>query len=395
MANKSLHESIGLVAKVSSPIVLGGEDMFSLTNGVSAYNHTIAIDGGYGSANISIAARRDEVEDWLDGGVGRDIKVVINKSRVWEGFVNSVSASLGGFTVTRGPLMNVANRVLVVYTPYSDITVDPPQRGDPTETTISEDEDSQARYGIQEEVVSGGTLIDAATYGGSGDQAVELRDAYLAEHKYLETSQELSIAEQAELSVTLDCLGYNAWLDRYVYNNAGTGYTWIPDKIQAVLSADPSGIFSTDYRYIADSAGYLLAVLESEVDNKKAQTVISEMVSLGDSADTRTTFGIYDDRVAHYSVIPSVIEYNHRIIQKQPQIEDVAGGVIYPWNVRPGKWLHVSDLLIGRHLPTELRLDPRSMLIESVSYTAPWGLRLTGNKVSTVKQLMAKRGFAL
>jgi hypothetical protein len=118
-------------------------------------------------------------------------------------------------------------------------------------------------------------------------------------------------------------------------------------------------------------------------------------VALGDPSDfARYTFGVYDDRQAYYKKMPTAIEYVYRLSSGSQAIETTGGARVQPWNVRPAKWLEIPDFLIGRAAGGgNLRDDPRNVFIESVTYTAPFGLTINGGKVSTLKQKMAQLGL--
>jgi hypothetical protein len=75
-------------------------------------------------------------------------------------------------------------------------------------------------------------------------------------------------------------------------------------------------------------------------------------------------------------------------------VETLQGLEVKPWNVLPGKWLEYTDFLIGGTTPTNFREDSRIEFIEQVTYTMPWGLTHSGNKVGTLNQALAKLGLA-
>ncbi len=319
--------------------------------------------------------------------------------------------------------MNVANRVSVVYTPYVDITVPEPTTGETTETTIAEDEESQRRYGILETIVNGGTLTDDATFCGGGctptNQAEELRDAYLNEYKNPETSHTVTSTTGENPSLVLSCLGYVEWLSKYiynrteeecwqisrwtppvwmrsvVYNDEGSVSIWLPDKIKMVLAADPNGIISTDYSDILETNQYLLLANCIENQNKTAKAIIDELVAQGDAYDNRTIFGISKGRKAYYRAVPNEIEYYYQIYSRDRFVLDKSGAVVQPWNVQAGKWLRLTDFMVGYMTGNDLRSDPRNIFIETVRYEAPYGLQIQGNKIAKVKQLMAKFGVSV
>lgn len=394
----SRFRATGLTVQFKTPIWYPEVRDIPCDSELSAYGHEIAVDGGYKSATIKISANIHEIEEWIENGLGRDVVAYSPEGiKIWEGFANEIMGSFGSVQVKRGPLMNVGNRVSVVYTPYVDITGVEPTTGETTETVIAEDLESQEEYGILETIVNGGTLMDDATYCGDGcvpdNEAEELRDAYLNECKYPETTHTIGDSG-GDVSLTLNCLGYNEWLTKYVYNIESDLTIQIPYKIIAVLVADPNAIFSTDYTYISTAAAYLLLTSELENQNKTAKAIIDELLAQGDANDNRTIFGIYNDRKAYFSAIPNEIEYYYDMYSRDRHIYTASGGIIQPWYIRPGKWLFLNDFMAGRTINTALRLDPRNVFIESVRYDAPYSIQMTGSKISTVKQLMAKRGIA-
>lgn len=93
--------------------------------------------------------------------------------------------------------------------------------------------------------------------------------------------------------------------------------------------------------------------------------------------------------------MPTAVEYLHRLGDPAQRVTTLENVTVYPWDVKPGKWLFVPDFLVGRARitatrPAELRRDPRNKFIESVRYTAPWGLDMSGGKTDRLSQLLAK-----
>lgn len=417
----SRYRPTGLSVLFRDPVWFSNQRDVANDDLINAYGHEISVDGGYKSANITISTKVRTIEDWLENGLGRDVTVYSPEGIVvWNGFVNEINAVIGALTVKRGPMLSVANRVSVVYTPYVDTTVPEPTTGETTETIIAEDEASQKRYGILETIVNGGTLIDDATFCGTGctptNEAEEIRDAYLNEYRNPETSHTISSAgEGGSVTLTLNCLGYGEFLSKYIYNRTYEQCTaafdpatwlselnddessfsiWLPDKIKMVLAADPNNIFSTDYKYISETSQYLLLANCVENQNKTAKAIIDELIVQGDAFDNRTMFGIYNDRKAYYSAVPDEVDYFRSILTRDMAITDNSGANVQPWYVKPGKWMALTDFMAGHSFPSDLRLDPRNVFIESVSFTAPYSLSIQGAKVAKVKQLMAKFGVS-
>lgn len=402
MIEPTIYSQTGLSVNHSDPLWHGlGQTYDPIRDAIQGYQHVIAADGWYKSSRIDFSATVDAIEFWWRYGPGRDILVLDEGlSTVWEGFVNSITIKIGLITVVRGSIMNIANRVACAYTPWLDLSVDPPVRGDATITTFAEDADSQTLYGIQEQIIAGGTLIDDdTTIDGIGtppttNEAEEARDNYLAQYKHLDTDQELTLGSSSEGIITLDCLGYNEWLKSYTYLNNGTGQVQFPTKIEAVLGADPNGIFSTNYHLISNSAAYLGASNVNESDYRTAYTIIQEIVKMGDNNDNRVVFGIGRKREAYYKAIPTEVEYVIEVLGGNQMVYEQSR-LVMPWKVVPGKWMRYSDVQVGKLDEGEPKPDMRNEFIESVTYTAPFGLTLPGGKIGTLAQAFAKKGISI
>lgn len=379
----------GLYIEYSSPFV-SGEKYLGTIYEITGYSHQIDSIGGFVSAQITKNMQLNNAEDWYEWGLGRIIRVFDHRGiLVWKGFVNQVSIAVGPTTEIRGPLMNVRNRVSATYTPR-DFTVFPPVDGSQTTTIINEDTSSQALYGILEEIISVGSATETT--------AELARDRYLAENSIPKTTGSLSITPGSASSptVTLDLLGNVNWLMHYIYENtSATTTSYLSDKIIDILTDDVNGIISTDYNYI-ESNLYLVPDLETK--SRMAWDIITELVSLGDGVtDGRSIIGVYDDmdRV-YYNSIPTDIEYEYKLSNPRQVItEPGSSNIILPWMVRPGKWITVPDFLIGRNIPsTNLNGDPRNKFIDSVRFTAPYTVDLSGGANDTLSQMLKKISFS-
>lgn len=357
------------------------------------YDHEIVSNGGYWSARMTMSGQRPVMEEWFDQGLDRHIEVYGPElAKVWEGFVNQVTYSAGTLTAVRGPLMQVSNRASVTYTPILDAAANPPIVGTQTSTPIADNDDSRALYGVLESVLSQGQLLD----DGATDEAEQIRDTFLAENAWPQSSEELGLGSTSQPTITLDCLGYVHRFMRYVMqdttsitvqisNSDGTG------KLQYAIADDPNGMFPADYSQM-DNNPFLTSRYENS--NRMAWDVMTELVGVGDDNDDRYTLGVYNDRLVTYAIMPTDIAYQHRIGGAAMRFERYGGAQeIMPWLVRPARWLFLPDFLTGKSDQAELRRDPRHIFIESVRYTAPWGLQISGNKVGRLDQMLAKLGM--
>jgi len=355
----------------------------TLNDNINTYTHTIDNFGGYVSASFSLSDSQENVEDWLSDGLGRHIEVYDEgQNKIWEGFVNQVDISLGSLSVKRGPLLDITNRVKVIFPIIVGLGFTPPIIGTATSTGIVDDTVSQGKYGIIYRVLDAGnsTVVNAN----------ELANSYLANFKEPETSHSVNIGGGGDApTAKVDCIGYYNFL-KYPYSVATIGEQNLSTKIQDIITAEPNSIISTDFTKITANT---LQVTTQEVDDNEGLSLIKGLLSLGDTSDNRYLFGVFNDKVAKYNVVPTTLEYQQRLSDPEGKIETLTGERINPWNVMPGRWLLLNDFLIGKTIPTDLRLDQRAIFIERVTFTAPWGLTIEGGKSDTLPQKFAKLGL--
>jgi hypothetical protein len=357
-----------------------------LNREIESYQHTIIADGGFNTAQFEISADNLDIDDWIENGLGRHIVVYGTSAEIiWEGFVNRVVVGIGSLSASRGPLFDIANRVSVTYTPIIDISVEPIVTGSETETPIAENTDSQARYGIIEQVLSGGQLLDDGTY----DDAEEMRDLYLAEHAWPYTDENINLSTSSRPTVTVECSGYKEWLNVYVHNDYTEGTVTLDNKVKYVLNSDPNSIFSTNQIFIQSNA-QLTGRYEDK--NRFAGSIISDVVSLGDGSDNRWVFSVYEDRLCYYESVPTEVEYYHLLTSTSIMSTEMKAPVS-PGNFRPGVWVEISDFAPGTTNPSGvIRRDPRVLFVEQVTFTSPTGLTLAGSRISTFTQRLSQLG---
>jgi len=366
----------------------------SLTHRLQSYSHDKDAVWGYKSISITITGELlGYLDKWYDEGLGVHVEAYDQSGRVIvAGFVNRITLESGTISASRGPLIDLCNRCSVIYTPILDVSVSPPLTGAEKSTVIVDDDPSQQKYGIIEKVLSGGQLLD----DGTTDEAEDYRDRYIDENREPGTGDKtLSFGNSGNATIQLEILGYYAWLNLYIYSTIATGTTTISAKMQSVLGADPNGIFSTNYSEIETNN---LLTMAYDNDNRTAQAIIERMVERGnDTDDRRRIFGIFDRQRAVYKTIPDEFDYLYKVSSRDQKIRRYgtgdAGAVVEPWNVDAGKWLFLGDWLPGRLTSTiNKKDDPRAMFLDSVSYSAPYGLSLNGIGISELSQYLAKLG---
>jgi len=353
----------------------------TLSSQIESYSHTIQAVGGYWSAQFKINTDQLTLEKWVTEGLGRHIEVTDNAAVIiWEGFVNKISASLGPLDFVTGPMMNVDNDVTLSYTTL-DTTGVAPVFGAPKTLQVTNTA-SIAKYGQWPAVVSGGDISDA--------RAADQIGSYLAENAWPTNSKSVNMGNAANPQVSVECLGYIHLYEKMPYTAAAGVDVNLSDKIIAVLNAQLNDITDTDFNYIASN---VLQVPPIEGKQNSGWQVIKNLLSFGDAAFNRYLFGMYANQMPVYAAAPLTLEYQQQLSDPEQKVVALGGGRVLPWHILPGKWLVFSDFLVGETEPADLRQDPRAMFIESLTYTAPWGLQMRGGKTDTFAQQLAQAGL--
>lgn len=386
----SFHAAAGIFVDVWKPAIVNGvynpEGSYvrSMQNMETSWSHVISVDGGFKSASASLAMTKGESDDWISNGLGRHI-VAYNEAQeiIFEGFVNKITYNNGALTHVRGPLMDIVNRLTISYTPIDPETG---AKGITTETLLdagAQSLPSQQKWGIIEAVLNAGECTDA--------DASQYRSMFLAEYSEPAQTNDISMGGTGNGSISLDILGYSAFLEKYIYTNDSIYFDTLSNKLIGILQADPNGLF-TDFSGIQTNS--IAVPLWEDNRSTTAKTIIEGLVAQGDASDLRTFFGIYANRRAVYVSRPTTVTYHQRLADPAQRILDNGGNAILPWNVKPGKWLYIDDFALTAPRPLDLRKDPRALLIEQVSYSAPWGLSIQGSgAVRNLPQYLAKLGL--
>lgn len=350
---------------------------------VTDCNFSVGALGGYLTCDFSVGADLAMIEDWLQTGLGRHIEIWDDAAvQVWEGYVSQLTINVSGLGITHGPLLQSANRVRLGYSTI-DTTTQPPVMGERVFTTTINNTTAQAKYGI--------IAKDLSTGGCSAASAAQIAAQFLAENAWPPTTKQWANSGGA-LSLSIACLGYYTRLN-YAYNQTvTTGTQNLSDKLVAIIAADPNDIVLTTNATIATNT---LAVPAYENDDVEAWSLIKSLVAMGDTSYNRYLFGVYEGQKVIYAAAPSTVEYYQRLSARDQRVETQDGTEVAPWRVKPGKWLLFPDFLVGTTASTyALRQDPRAMFIESMTYTAPWGLQLSGSKAETLPQRLAQLGLS-
>jgi hypothetical protein len=385
----SLYETTGLNISIGDNILLGGRQRLVIRDSLEGYSHSILANGGFDSMTVSAAIDRFDIDYWLDKGIGGHVETKDESGTiVWEGVVDAIQITIGGITYQVGTFTDIVNRCSVVYS-WIDTTTTPPTTGSRTETPVINDTTSQGLYGILEEQFSVSGCTDA-----NATIIRAMRLAELANPKKQQNAAVFSGGTEA-VKVTFSCIGYAKAYMRYLYANAATGTVAISTRLGEVITADPNVVISRDYSGIVANAVTVETVVS---EGKPAWNYMLSLAAKGDVSSYRYSLGIYEKRKVFYTArnpATGVISYYYSPISSPEQkLTSLAGQRVRPWNVRPARWLQLTDVFIGRNYRGNFDLNPNIMYLESVTYTAPWTLQFSGGGANTLNTFLARLGLS-
>jgi hypothetical protein len=397
----SLHDEIGISVVLQSNAItvtrgtpntvawsVASGMATTLTHEITSYSHTLNIIGGYDSAQMTLVDDVLGTEWWIEYGLGQHVQVRSHADVViWEGFVNTLGVSLGALEMELGPVLDIGNRVEVVFSP-TDTTLAREVQNVREFTTWGENADSQERYGVRHALINLGNATSANATLVAGLQLRELA--------WPKRTQRLGVGG-SKPSVSLGCLGWWHYLD-YPYHlaidpvagTAVTGTVAPETKIAAILAADPNGLFPGPHGLAASG----ITVPANEEQERTAQDILRGLATLGNSTYARASMQVGEGRRLEYAFIGNTPDYMQSLTDPSQNVYHYGGGRVFPWEVQAGKWLIIPDLLAGHTLPADLRENPRAMLIEQVNYSAPYDLQLQAGASDRLSQALARIGLA-
>lgn len=355
----------------------------NMSFGLSSYSHEKSANLGDVSCRFSVALPIPEIEYWLSNGVAQEV-TVYNQSQqiIWNGMVNQVSVTVGREALSSGAFDEIVNNLSVTYRTVTYNT-NPPIGGIEVSTGFTDNDGSVAKYGTISGFLNGGEMSDA--------EAAQLLSSSLVETSWPTIGNSIS-SDSGFSDVSFDCVGFHVMLNKYFYEDVDTGVIDASDKVSDIVGSEPNGNIFTSTSLIEDNT---LEVHAQEDGSRTAMEIIQDIVPLGDSSDTRYIFGVTGHSV-YYKPVPSTAKYLIRRMSPSAEIETMTGRPVFPWDIVAGEWAISSDRSIyGGQIPgtyTGLVRDTRAMFIETVKYTAPYSVSLTGAKVNRATQRLAKMG---
>ena len=359
-----------------------GLDIDRSMGDLESYSHNITANGGFDSASFSTKIPKNDRWYWIDRALGKKV-VVRNRNGVviWEGLVNSVSMEYGSVSITVGPIMNIANKVKIVYqtVDYSIVWLPSVRR----EIDYASNALSQSKYHIFEEIVS----VNDATES----MATAIQGSYLEQMAWPPIEQSVTVSGSSEPSVSVECIGWHHMLKAYYPSDFTTGAINASIKVQNLLTSDVNSIWGagTDTSDIDENT---LQVPQWEEGERTAWDAIKEIAGYGDASGNRWIFGAYENAKPYYSAVGNAYtEVTYYYDAADGIIYDDGGDVVIPNEVRAGRWAKIINL-VKEPEATSLWRDPSAMFIESARYSSPARLDLSGNRFSTIQQQIARLG---
>jgi hypothetical protein len=158
-------------------------------------------------------------------------------------------------------------------------------------------------------------------------------------------------------------------------------------KIEDILNEDRNNLFSSGNSFVEQNP---LLVPAYEDQDAEALTLIKDMVNEGDVDYNKYCFMVLNDRNVIYQKCSEPYDYVIRIRNGTNRIEYPDGSLIPLTQVMPGKWVFLADVLGNAAVEKDVEHDPRLIFIESVTYTMPSEISLSGGKNNRVEARLAQ-----
>lgn len=368
---------VGTVAtEFQDNLILGASSQW----GTNSYAHEIRVMGGYWGNSFDILPGKkglEYLEEYLLNGLGRHMESFTpNGKKVWEGQIVKMALQIPGAKIIVS-LKDMTNKAWVRY-----LTA---EGGLLKRSTVYEDTDSQAKFGIKEEAVQGVIISQAAV---ADDLAEEYLNTYINAIRARSTVSAGGGGGEA-IKLTITCEGYFRTLAWRVYNLM-TAHTEqnLSIQIQDVITAVGQFVATSD---IVENTQQVTQEYDSD---DTAFNIITGLVRLGDASQNRHIAGMYDNRKFVYEQILGAtledVKYNFRIGDNRKVItESGTGRELAHAEIRPNNYMRITDVFTGAPALANITLDPQVNYIESVTYQEPIGIVLTPDSLSSLDTLFS------
>lgn len=304
---------------------------------ISNYRHSINAIGGFDTASCDITVRsRDEGQQFLDQYIGNRVAFYVDNpvEPIWEGFINRMTFNAGGVEYTIS-LDDMANRIRTLYSSTQGSTT-------ATQSAVSNSTSSQAIYGIKQEQIDLGEMVN-------GTGATIARDTQLAQRAFPKTSILPSSGGNSLLHI--ECLGFYHTLEWDDYFQNTTGNVQIGNLVDTIIGSDVNGTTFYDNSDTTDTAANTQTINQISVKGNTRWDMLMKLQEMGDTS-TYFVVGIgptdfnRGTRRAYYRAASTTVTYTARQSDGL-RIRNLYGQLVDPWRVRPDTGIRVSDVLIG------------------------------------------------
>lgn len=331
---------------------------------IASYKHQNLMVGGCNTASLTFSSDHLFAEDWVWNGLGRMIEVFSqNGVMVWQGIVNNITINLMDRAVVVGPYMNISNNVVVAYAEMDWAGLNN-TAGQYLETAWNSDSESIDKYGMLEEVVSGGQGLES--------EMEVLRDRSLAKKKDPQIS-EGTTTTPGTVNVALECVGLHRLMEKQVYNKAyyDDGLYYLNLKIDDILDDNYNFAIGSEnhINIIRDIHEVAEDVNVKEDKNRMGWQIIKDHVT---KSSLDLVVGVFPDRKF---ILHDITETNDN--KPDTAYYRTPGSGRIKLGHSSDQYVEESEIMPGRYMELTDFNRPVRYLIESVDYD------LQKNKSST------------
>jgi len=342
--------------KVFTPVLTGQTILENVTHRVGdSWSQNITNQDGFQRASCTLSGDRDYLRNWFEMGLGRHWRYESNSGdTIWEGMVWALRLVDDGWSQSRS-LDSFSNRIRGVY----DSRATGERLHVPSSSTWEEDTDSQAQFGIKENILTVGET-NATTAIGYVDLEIAKR-AWPGRSKAKTETKGTSLA--VELRGYMDTLGWR------IYNDTTSGLEDCSVMVDRIVSAVGQYVNST---YTIDNTFQYPAYHNRD---RYALSILRDIISLGDGTDPWTV-GMYEDRQLRYE--PVETEINMYWHEGEPTPVRLDGSRVDPWQIRPNDVIKSAWLLPGYIFDDDPQRDPMTLIVQEIRFKAPYSISIVG-----------------
>ena len=268
--------AIGSIVVRHNPVTLWERFMLTLAPEDGKFSEYSQEDrtGGYYRANFNVFFDHVAASEFLESGLGRHVDVYDDQSiKVFEGFIFEIVRDTGK-TLSSISLQNTVNKVFMRADHDGDQVTE--------RSTVLQSAESQGRFGIKDNVLTGGEVASLSVADQGSQQYINWRSYPIPE-------PEIG-AGSGVPHLKVFCRGYIETLSWRVYNSTDTGNQSANAQIQDIL--DDVAQFVDSYELEANST---LIAREYDAD-RRALDIINSIVAFGDSHDRKWVAYMTDNR---------------------------------------------------------------------------------------------------